>query len=95
MSKPSFGETVDTKSVELVSFENQGGLNLKKKILTQKIWLAVKYLFFTFHCEFLEYWNTKKMFEGFDNIFHVYLLDVGIPKLWKKLNSHGGFLRAD
>ena len=23
------------------------------------------------------------------------LLDVGIPKIWKKLNSHGGFLRAD
>ena len=23
------------------------------------------------------------------------LLDEGIPKIWKKLNSHGGFLRAD
>ena len=32
------------------------------------------------------------MFGGFDNIFHVYLLDERIPKIWKKLNSHGGFL---
>ena len=26
------------------------------------------------HCEFLEYWNTQKLFGGFDNIFHVYLM---------------------
>jgi hypothetical protein len=48
--------------------------------------------------EFLEYWNTKKVFGGFDNIFYVYsvgLLYEGIPKIWKKLNSQGGFLRAD
>ena len=25
-------------------------------------------------CEFLEYWNTKKVFGGFDNIFHIYLM---------------------
>ena len=26
------------------------------------------------HSEFLEYSNIKKVFEGFDNIFHVYLM---------------------
>ena len=33
------------------------------------------------------------------DLAHTYLisclLDEGIPKIWKKLNSHGGFLRAD
>ena len=31
------------------------------------------------HSEFLEYWNIKKVFEGFDNIFHVYLM-MGFQK---------------
>ena len=43
------------------------------------------------HCEFLEYWNTQK------NVWRIwqhfsYLLDEGIPKIWKKLNSNDGFL---
>ena len=46
------------------------------------------------HCEFLEYWNTQK------SVWRIWQhfscpLDEGIPKIWKKLNSHGGFLRAD
>ena len=28
----------------------------------------------SFYCEFLEYWNTKKVLGGFDNIFHVYMM---------------------
>ena len=32
------------------------------------------------------------MFGGFDNILCV--VDEGIPKIWKKLNYNGGFLRA-
>ena len=35
----------------------------------------------------------QKVFGGFDNIISC-LLDEGIPKIWKKLNSHDGFLRA-
>ena len=38
---------------------------------------------------------TKKVFKGFDNIFHVYILDKRITEISKKLNSHGGFLRAE
>ena len=33
----------------------------------------------------------KKCLEDFTTC----LLDEGIPKIWKKLNSHGGFLMAD
>ena len=48
----------------------------------------------TSHCEFLEYWNTQ---ESVWKIWHHFscLLEEGIPKIWKKLKSHGGFLRAD
>ena len=42
------------------------------------------------HCEFIDYWNTQKVFRGFS-----WLLDEGDPKILKKMNSHGGFLRAD
>ena len=39
---------------------------------------------------------AKKVFKGFDSIFHVYfLLDKRITEIAKKLNSHGGFLRAE
>ena len=48
----------------------------------------------TSHCEFLEYWNTQKSVWRIWKHFSC-LLDEGIPKIWKKLNSHGGFLRAD
>ena len=46
---------------------------------------------FTKHCEFLEYWNTRK------SVWRIWLhflclLDEGIPKIWKKLNSYHGFL---
>ena len=37
---------------------------------------------------------TKKVFKGFDSIFHVYLIKR-ITEISKKLNSHGGFLRAE
>ena len=43
------------------------------------------------HCEFLEYWNTEKSVWGIWQRFSC-LLDEGIPKIWKKLNSHDGFL---
>ena len=45
-------------------------------------------------CEFLEYWNTQKSVWRIWQRFS-FLLDEGIPKKWKKLNSHCGFLRAD
>ena len=46
------------------------------------------------HCGFLEHWNSQK---SVCNIWQWFscLLDERIPKIWKKLNSHGGFLRAD
>ena len=47
-----------------------------------------------YHCEFLEYWNTQKSVWRIWKHFSC-LLDEGIPKIWQKLNSHGGFLRAD
>ena len=45
----------------------------------------------TYHCEFLEYWNTQKSVWRIWQRFSC-LLDEGIPKIWKKLNSHDGFL---
>ena len=46
------------------------------------------------HCEFLEYWNTQKSVWRIWQHFSC-LLDEGIPKIWKKLNCHSCFLRAD
>ena len=43
------------------------------------------------HFEFLEYWNTQKSVWWIWQRFSC-LLDEGIPKIWKKLNSHDGFL---
>ena len=43
------------------------------------------------HCEFLEYWNTQKSVWRIWQRFSC-LLDEGIPKIWKKFNSHDGFL---
>ena len=57
------------------------------------IW-QVRVLAFTAHRGFLEHGNGQK---SVCNIWQHFLclLDEGIPKIWKKLNSHGGFLRAD
>ena len=46
------------------------------------------------HRGFLEHWNSQK---SVCNIWQCFscLLDEEIPKMWKKLNSHGGFLRAE
>ena len=44
-----------------------------------------------FHCEFLEYWNTQKSLWKIWQRFSC-LLDEEITKMWKKLNSHDGFL---
>ena len=44
--------------------------------------------------EFLEYWNTQKSVWRIWQHFSC-LLDEGIPKIWKKLNRHSCFLRAD
>ena len=49
---------------------------------------------FTTHCELLEYRNTQKSVWRIWQHFWC-LLDEGIPERWKKLNFHGGFLRAD
>ena len=43
------------------------------------------------HCGFLEHWNSQKSVSNIWQRFS-YLLDEGIPKIWKKLNSHDGFL---
>ena len=45
----------------------------------------------TLYTEFLEYWNTQKSVRRIWQYFSR-LLDEGIPKIWKKLNSHDGFL---
>ena len=46
------------------------------------------------HRGFLEHWNSQKSVCNIWKCFSC-LLHEGIPKIWKKLNSHGGFLRAD
>ena len=46
------------------------------------------------HRGFLEHWNSQKSVSNIWQRFSC-LLDEGIPKIWKKLNYHGGFLRAD
>ena len=43
---------------------------------------------------FLEWWNTTKSLSNIWQYFSC-LLDEGIPKIWKKLTSHGAFLKAD
>ena len=48
-------------------------------------------LCFPHHCDFLEYWNTQKSFWRIWQRFSC-LIDEGIPKIWKKLNSHDGSL---
>ena len=58
-----------------------------KKLKKGFLWLKSK----GHHCEFLEYWNTKKSVWRIWQTFSC-LLDEGIPKIWKKLNSHDGFL---
>ena len=54
------------------------------------LWLEQSRHLLTFHCEFLEYWNTRKSVRIWQHISC--LLDEGIPKIWKKLNSHDDFL---
>ena len=46
------------------------------------------------HRGFLEDWNSQKSVSNIWPLFSC-LLDEEIPKIWTKLNSHGGFLRAD
>ena len=46
---------------------------------------------YTNHCEFLEYWNAQKSIWRIWECFS-HLLDKRIPKIWKKLNPHDGFL---
>ena len=60
-------------------------------------WYSIRALIpilLTYHSGFLEHWNSQK---SVCNIWQHFssLLDEGIPKIWKKLNSLGGFLRAD
>ena len=45
----------------------------------------------THHHGFLDHWNSQK---SISNVWQHFsgLLDEGIPKIWKKLNSHDGFL---
>ena len=43
------------------------------------------------HGIFLEWWNRTKSFSSIWQLFSC-LLDEGIPKIWKKLNCHDGFL---
>ena len=57
------------------------------KIILELLWKSL----FSFHCELLEYWNTQKSIWRIWQQFSC-LLDKGIPKIWKKLNSHNGFL---
>ena len=37
----------------------------------------------------------KKSFFTFHNIIHIYLVDEGIAKMCKKLNSHSGFSKKN
>ena len=72
--------------VRLLFFETiQKSDNLRRKLCLKFQKKTVK--LFTVSFQSIEI--PKKVLGGFDNIFHVYFL------LDKKLNSHGGFLRAD
>ena len=71
---------------------------IQKKIHDCWFWTIQKlFYFFTciflmrWHSGFLEHWNSKK---SVCNIWQRFscLLDEGIPKICKKLNSHDGFL---
>ena len=54
--------------------------------------MSIGLLTFMFvHCEFLEYWNAQKSIWRIWECFS-HLLDKRIPKIWKKLNPHDGFL---
>ena len=46
---------------------------------------------FAHHCKFLGYWSTQNSVWRILQRFSC-LPDEGIPKIWKKLNSHDGFL---
>ena len=52
---------------------------------------VIVFHFISLHSGFLEHWNSQK---SLCNIWQRFscLLDEGIPKICKKLNSHGGFL---
>ena len=72
-----------------VDFENKFFINF------DKVAKVLKASYDTYihggHCEFLEYWNTKKSVWSIWQWFSC-LLDEGIPKIWKELNSLNGFL---
>ena len=53
--------------------------------------VLIHLLTISFQSEFLEYWNTQKSVWRIWQRFS-FLLDEVIPKIWKKLNSHDGFL---
>ena len=54
--------------------------------------MSIGLLTFIFvHCEFLEYGNAQKSVWRIWECFS-HLLDKTIPKIWKKLNPHDGFL---
>ena len=93
----SFCPTNTISSWFLKSFENKN-LNLDYFFtsLTGFLFLLfvrinlIKYL----HRGFLQHWNSQKSVSNIWPHFSC-LLNEEIPKIWKKLNSHGGFLRAD
>ena len=65
-----------------------------KKKTSQACWLWHHRLWQSKHSRNLRLWNGKKSLQG---TWHHYtrLLDKGITEISKKLNSHGGFLRAE
>jgi hypothetical protein len=68
--------------------------SLKKNMIDSLLQKIIILIWEIVHCELLEYWSTQKSVWRIWQHFSC-LLDEGIPKVWKKLNSHGGFLRAD
>ena len=54
-------------------------------------YISMYILLYILHCGFLEHWNSQKSVSNIWPHFSC-LLDEGIPKIWKKLNFHDGFL---
>ena len=56
-----------------------------------QLWLEIWIQVLVIHRGFLEHWNSQKRVSNIWLHFSC-LLDEGIPKIWKKLNSRDGFL---
>ena len=92
MASTFFENVVLTMNIYIASIYYQTTMNIKFIVL-YFIVLFTMYIYWisAIHSGFLEHWNSQK---SLCNIWQRFscLLDEGIPKICKKLSSHGGFL---